>query len=165
MSLALVDCLSKWWASRKRPYSEIEPAIKPLVDSLNSITGVSTIASCEGHFFGGAPYVYFKAPTQIAASVEHRLREALIKDQPVFMTDWSIEGMFNENYELTFLLHSPEYHCRTRSFLYAAWLFVVCRKRLNTDLLALATYLGERSIFPEVGQVEEPNVCTYGRQH
>lgn len=140
-------------ATRRRPYEEIEPAVKPVVDSLNAISGVSTVASCEGHFYGGPPYVYFKAPVQTAASIERLLRQAAVNDQPVFQTGWVIYGLFNEKYEQTFYLHSPEYHRRANSPLQAAWLFAVRRRRLNSDLSALAAYLREQTMLLNFGKI------------
>ena len=37
---------------KKRDLLEIEPKIKPLVDLLNQIPYLETIASCQGHFLG-----------------------------------------------------------------------------------------------------------------
>ena len=157
------NCFGRYWPIRKRPYSEIEPAIKPLVDSLNAISGISTVASCEGHFYGGAPYVYFNASVQIAASIERLLREAAIKNQPALMTEWSLDGMFNENYELAFCLRSPEYNRRTNNPLYAFWLFVVRRRKLDSDLAMLAAYFREETILSNVGEVDKPNVSAQGK--
>lgn len=45
--------------------TNIDPKIKPVVDALNAIAGIRTLASCQGHSYGiegKPPYVYFKAP-------------------------------------------------------------------------------------------------------
>ena len=130
---------TNWRLARKRPYAEIDRAIKPLVDSLNAIDGVVTVASCEGHFFGGTPYVYFKSSMQVAAKIERLLRETASSDQPIFHYDWIIKGLFNEEYELTYCLHSPGQDSHAQNLFRAAWLFVVRRRRVDSDLTALSS--------------------------
>lgn len=143
-----------------RPYEEIESAVRPLVAALNSISGVRTIASCQGHIFGGSPYVYFEAPMQVASSIERWLREAAMDDQPQFQTNWIIQGWFNESYEMTFLLHSPKYHRHADGLLKSVWSFCVQRQRLNNELLAVASYLREQAMCANVWQQDEPRVGT-----
>ena len=63
----------------QRPYGQdgrIERGIRPLVDALNAVEGVSTIASCEGHVTGflpprtyRSPYVLFVGPFSQAALI------------------------------------------------------------------------------------------------
>lgn len=142
----------------ERPYEEIDPAIKPLVDALNRIKGIKTVASCQGHFFGGTPYVYFNAPVRIAAAIERLLRTAMTADQPKFMLGWSIEGMFNEKYELTFSIRAAYCDASAWSPLYAFWLFVLRRKRLNADFLMLSEYLREKAGHLNKRPSHEPNI-------
>jgi len=93
----------------KRPYSEIDPKIAPLVGKMNATGVISTIASCQGHFCTGSPYVYFLAPVEIAAAIEKRLREASMHMESWKSTGWKIEGRFNGEYKLAFAIRSPEH--------------------------------------------------------
>lgn len=51
----------------------IEPGIKPVCDALNAISGVTTVYSCEGHFWRSeTPFVIFDATIETAFKI-HRL--------------------------------------------------------------------------------------------
>lgn len=139
----------------KRPYSEIEPKVKFLVDKMNATGLIRTVASCQGHgIFGKPPYVYFKAPVNVAASIEQFLREAAISDDLKFQKAWVIEGRFDENYELTFLLHSPTYHEKSYS-LWALAFFWLFRKRIDAELLSLAGVV-EHAVLLHVRNNDKP---------
>lgn len=136
-----LTCFRKLWLSvtgRKRTYKEIEDAIKPLVDNLNAVPSIYTIASCQGHWDGCPPYVYFKAPVHVAALIEGRLREDAMSNLPQLTTNWCIHGLFDENFKQTFLLHAPDYHQGAESLVMAVWLFGVRRRYLDAELLTLA---------------------------
>lgn len=142
----------------KRLYSEIEPKVKPLVDKMNTTGLIRTVASCQGHgIFGKPPYVYFKAPVSIAASIEQLLREAQVSDDARLQKAWVIEGRFDENYELTFLLHSPEYQEKSHSLLALAffWLF---RKRIDAELLFLASVI-EHAVLLNIRDKNKPRIA------
>lgn len=143
----------------KRAYSEVEPKVKPLVDKMNATGIIETVASCQGHgFYGKPPYVYFKAPVEIAASIERQLREAAMFDDPGLKTDWIIKGLFDADYKLAFLLYSPEYHEKANSLLWALWFFCLKRKRLDTELLFL-TCLVEKAVLPNIRDVHKPHIA------
>lgn len=144
---------------RNRPYSEIEPRVKVLVDCLNGITAVSTVASCQGHTYGKPPYVYFRAPVDVAAAIEQVLREIAAADRPILHAEWAIHGLFDETYQQTFLLHAPEYHRRANSIA-AFWLFGVKRKRLNADLFTLAVCI-EQAMLTNIRDVDKPRVGSH----
>lgn len=146
----------------KRAYSEVEPKVKPLVDKMNATGLIRTLASCQGHgILGKPPYVYFKAPVYIAASIERQLREAAMFDDPGLNTDWIIKGLFDADYELAFLLHSPEYH--EKSFSLWAPLFIgLFRKRLDAELLFLA-YLVEKAMLSNIRDIHKPYIATCGK--
>lgn len=143
----------------KKPYSEIDEKIKSLVDAMNGTGVITTIASCHGHFGGGPPYVYFKAPVEVAAIIEHRLREAAMFDDPRFKKMWVIEGRFDEKYELTFLLYSPAYHKMSYSLL-AMIFFGVFRKRLDAELMFLVGVV-EQAVLSNVRDQHKPHITTY----
>jgi len=147
--------LRSLFARRKRPYEEVDSAVKPLVDRMNSVQMLRTIASCHGHWHGKPPYVYFKAPVHVAAQIEKRLREDAMNDRPRLAASWCVHGLFDENYKQTFLLHAPEYHQGAESLIKAAWLFGARRRRLDTELLTLAQ-LVEPAIFTDIWQDEKP---------
>lgn len=141
---------------RIRPYGEIEPGIKPLVDSMNRTQVMRTLASCQGHINGKPPYVYFKASVAVAAALEKSLRELAAAERPILHTDWVVYGLFDAAYEQTFLLHAPEYHRRAHSMA-SIWLFGVNRKRLNADLLTLAAHI-DQAMLPNIREVDKPCV-------
>ena len=135
---------------RKRPYEEIEPAIKPLVDYMNAVPTLWTIASCQGHWYGKPPYIYFKAPVRVAASIEKQLREDAMSDHSKLNANWCIKGMFDGSYEQAFLLYAPDYHQGAKSLFQAIWQFGICRKRLNNQLLVL-THLVNQAMLANLG--------------
>lgn len=120
---------------RKRPYSWIEPKIKPLVDAMNATGVMKTIASCEGHYFRDmSPYVYFKAPVALAAALERTLRPERGKPaDPRLHHFWTLEGHFNGEYELCFSIRAPKLD---RSM-------PLRRKRIDQDILVLAEIIIE----------------------
>lgn len=94
------------------------------------------MASCQGHFSlskNKPPYVYFKAPTVVAAQAEYLIRfEQIIGGTLNY--NWEIIGRFDENYEMTFQLYSPELHDGHYSLLTVCRHFLFCRHRLDSDI-------------------------------
>lgn len=146
-----------WLLTRKRLYEEIDPAIRALVDSMNAVQTLHTIASCQGHLHGKPPYVYFKAPVHVAALIEKQLRETATNNHSKLKTHWCIYGLFDGTYEQTFLLHAPEYHQRAKSLLQSIWLFGVRRRHLDTELAAL-TCCVEQAMRAYVGEHGKPKI-------
>ena len=142
----------------KRPYFEIEPKIKPLVDALNRHADIRTIASCQGHYYGKSHYVYFQSTVEIAGLIARKLRDISILDKPILMTDWEIYGMFNQDFVLTFLLHSPDYRQRGTSLVQAMWLFGWKRRKLDAELLTLGCIVNQ-ALLLEVRHCDEPKVA------
>jgi hypothetical protein len=124
---------------------------------MNSTGSIKTIASCQGHIYLKPPYVYFKSSEKVAKLIELHIRNVSLSGDPIFNTDWVVYGMFNSEYELTFLLHSPEYHRRASSFLQATWLFGCKRKRLDAELLSLARIVGQSVLF-EIRNNHKPKI-------
>ena len=55
----------------------VEPLILPIVNILNSVDGVYTAASCQGHFLDGhisEPYVAYYSSMDVAKSIEMFIR-------------------------------------------------------------------------------------------
>ena len=94
---------------KSRSYHDLDPKITPLVDALNSLENVTTIASCQGHAAGWleAPYVYFNSSVPMVQKIVTIIRQAHLNDK--FHHAWKITGEFNEQNQLTFTLSSPYY--------------------------------------------------------
>lgn len=148
----------------KQPYEELDPAIRALVDMMNTVQPLRTIASCQGHWYGKPPYVYFRAPVYIAAMIERRLREDAMSSHPKLHGNWCVRGLFDGDYEQTFLLHAPNYHRGAESLIWAAWLFGVHRRRLNAELLAL-THFVQQAILADLGVNAKPEIAGSGNEH
>lgn len=149
----------------KRPYEEIDSAIKPLVDRMNGTGAIRTIASCQGHPIGGYdPYVYFFAEISVAAAIERHLREIAIRDDPALHFVWVLEGCFNENYELAFGLYSPTQRDRANSLLNLTPEWFLNRKRLVEDFRSLA-WIIEDAVFSQVRDIEKPKITEAANNH
>jgi len=131
---------------------------------MNATGVITTIASCQGHgFLGKPPYVYFKSSTKTAASIEQLLREATMLADARFKEAWVVEGRFDQNFELTFLLYSPAYHEMSYSFM--AFTFCgVFRKRLDSELLSLASIV-EQAMLLKIRGKHEPHVAARNNDH
>lgn len=139
----------KLWCKyrQQRPYHQIEPKIKALVDYMNSMQTVCTVASCEGHgVLRKSPYVYFKASTHVAASMERILRSDAEKDVPFLHKHWSVLARFDGDFELCYFLYSPYYDRISTSVLESVWFFWLHRKQLDEDLKQLVTLLEGKEI-------------------
>lgn len=133
----------------KKPYSEIDEKIRPLVDAMNGTGVIQTVASCQGHdylLFGySAPYVYFKAPIRVAELIEQQLREANLSNEPNLKAGWTVRGVFDENCKITFLLYSPKYSVYLSDIfnirlVYELW---INRTQLDTEIIYLADLIGK----------------------
>lgn len=130
------------------------------MDALNSTGVIQTVASCQGHgygLYGKPPYVYFRASVQSAALIAQTLREALHND--LMQTEWVVAGYFNDRFELMFLLHSPKYHQEYNALKYTCWLFLVWRKKIDTELRILVD-LVEQTMLLNTGNKNKPCIAT-----
>jgi hypothetical protein len=150
---------SRFNARTGKPYSEIDEKIKPIVEAMNATGVIKTIASCQGHANGMPPYVYFKASVDTASAIEQLLRGAACADDPRFLHMWVVEGRFNENFELVFLLYCPVYHDMQYS-LRALIFFGTFRRRLDAELLLLVGIV-EQAVFSNIGDKHKPYISTY----
>jgi len=84
----------------------VEPLILDLVKSLNKPSlGVKTIASCQGHFFSElTPYVYFKAPTKIAAELAAKVQAKHRTEIKTLYLPWMIDPTYNTEFEVCYSL-------------------------------------------------------------
>ena len=148
----------------RKPYSNIDEKIKILVNAMNATEFITTIASCQGHGFPGKPpYVYFKSSANTAASIERLLREASMLDDARFKEVWVVEGQFDQDFKLTFLLYSPAYHEMSYSFM-AFIFFGVFRKRLDSELLSLAGII-EQAMLLKIRDEYEPHIAARNNDH
>lgn len=117
----------------------VEPNIRGLVDALNAVPGVRTRASCQGHVFPGSPpYVMFEAPIAFASALERRLREDALSPKPRLPTLWTVEGIFDGEFQLRFFLIAPEYKRRTKTLC-----MTFRKKRMIKDFDAIALFVSE----------------------
>jgi hypothetical protein len=138
--------------------NRIDPAVKLLVDQMNTTGEIRTIGSCQGHAFSGKPpYVYFQTSVHTAAAIERVLRIAAESDDPALNFMWVIEGHFNQDYELFFLLYSPEQNRRAASILNLLPSEYRNRKRVNADLSALARIV-KKAVLANVREKPKPEV-------
>lgn len=144
--------LLQWWIQflgPTRAYHEIDPSIKPLVDSMNATGVIKTIASCQGHAsYGMPPYVYFNTTVEVAGLIERQLRKSKIDNATSFGGDWIIRGMFDEHCELRFILYSPFYHERSET-LFAPIEFALYRRTIAKELLSLVGEI-DQAVLPDV---------------
>lgn len=155
--LRLVLALSP--SAKTRSYSEIDPKVKPLVEKMNATGLIRTIASCQGHgAFGKPPYIYFKASAKTAAAIEYLLRNQAMLDNLMLQKMWIIQGQFDENFELTFLLHSPEYNEKSYSLLNPLF-FGLFRKQLDTELLLLCRVI-DQAMLLKIWNKNKPCITT-----
>ncbi len=124
----------------RQPYSYIEPKIRPLVEALNHLVGVKTIASCQGHFTRiNHPYVYFSCPVETAEVLEARLID-LWRHQGLHY-HWHLTGTFNEIGKLCFVLESPRLDHGMHGYVRMFVRYVLFRKWIDRDLAVLAEHL------------------------
>lgn len=119
-------------------YNYIEYQIGALVQALNSLDGVNTVASCAGHWDGRQPYVYFYAPISIAREIESAIRSDGYSQNRKIKGHWEITAQFDPNGALVFTLRCARYQFVQPSSLSALWHFVIRRKNLNKQLKAMA---------------------------
>ncbi|EPY00246.1 hypothetical protein [Magnetospirillum fulvum] len=125
----------------------IEPKIRPLVDALNAIDGVRTIASCQGHVSRiSRPYVYFHCPPAVAEAMAARLHDLNMQDDTLSYW-WHLTAAFNTEHRLCFSLEAPDLDHR-RSDLSVFVTFVLGRKKIDRDLSILAASLTQTDPIP-----------------
>lgn len=101
-----------------RPYAEakalgvIDARIAPLVDAMNQIPLIHTVASCEGHrdwfFLYLPPYVLFRTTLEMAGSIERTLRSCDDAISSVCLNYyWEVAATFDESGELKYTLTIP----------------------------------------------------------
>ena len=124
-----------------KPYHIVDSKILSLVECLRAVAGVTTIASCEGHARPiRSPYVYFQAPIKFLAALAKLLTEDSEKDVPLLNEMWGLQGIFNQNYELTFTLSSHTLN-RKQCGLFPLYHFYFMRVKIDDDISTLCRFV------------------------
>jgi hypothetical protein len=83
--------------------SVIEPGALPLCDALNSLPGVRTAWSCEGHPWDGRePYVAFSAPAQVAFRIHQLLNRG--RAYGTLQFNWWLLAQFQDDGAMQYIL-------------------------------------------------------------
>lgn len=135
----------------------IEAKIKALVDAMNATGGIQTVASCEGHWWRRrAPYIYFKGPLNIAQLIERHIRSLCWSENPGSNFDWTVSAQFNEQLDLTFLLHAPFLDRISQSTCRSIWTLGVRRTLVDFDLSTMVKVMNQI----ELGDGNVPSVVS-----
>ena len=146
---------------QKHPYSWIEPKIKPLVDTMNQGEVIQTVASCQGHYslaYSRRPYVYFRAPIDLASVISKRLFEMSIRRELNY--SWALTGHFADGV-LHFCLESETYTRAADTFFLSAWLYIVKRKTLDANLEMLTNDIS-KTISTYISNNKKPEISNLG---
>lgn len=112
----------------------IEPKIRPVCDALNSIVGVRTLWSCEGHAFRPSrPYVVFEASESFALQVHRLIGDGHAGGRLTYW--WNMTANFGENAQLQWLIEAasiPRWHY-----------LPIVRQRIDTELLTFAALIND----------------------
>lgn len=83
----------------------IEPGIRPVCDVLNSMLGVATVYSCEGHWMRGcAPFVMFDAPNEVALRIHRILDSGGGHGDGSLSFCWRLHASFQDDGALRYIL-------------------------------------------------------------
>lgn len=131
-----------------KPYKEIDKKIENLVKAMNASGVIKTIASCEGHgLVGYHPYIYFKSSVNTASKITEIIRSNYKEYINSAHYRWVVDGVFDQNNELTFLFYSPKLSSASESSIGSLMRFYFFRKKLDQDFLLL-----EELLFHDCGE-------------
>jgi len=118
----------------KKPYTDIDEKIRPLVEALNSLESVVTIASCQGHAsWSNPPYVAFFAREAVAAEIQSLFVDKHWRKLPLLAERWVVEASFNLDCQLVYCLQSKTYH-RMASSIFGSILLALYRTNIDKDI-------------------------------
>jgi len=150
--------------AQKQPYSWIEPKIKPLVEAMSQGEVIQTVASCQGHYsplFPKRPYVYFRAPIDLASVISKRLFEMSVDGK--LNNSWVLTGHFADGV-LHFSLEAENYTSAADTFFLSAWLYIIKRKALDANLEVLTNDIG-KTISTYIRNNKEPKTGKTNDNH
>ncbi|QKM57781.1 hypothetical protein [Burkholderia glumae] len=113
----------------------VEEGIWPLVQALNQIDGVRTIASCHGHrgwslvSYSGKPYVFFEGPGGLALALSEQIDRAHSRRALIY--EWKVGGLTHPELGMCIYLS-----IKSRFFL---------RWKLARDLAWLSEYVASQA--------------------
>ena len=79
----------------------VDAGVLPLVSALNCVEGITTRASCEGHWPLWLPYVSFRTAEPFAEWLDR-----LVTDSPSLNFPWTVEAHFGTDRHLWFSLNA-----------------------------------------------------------
>lgn len=122
-------------------FRPIEPGIRPVCDALNTIPGIITLWSCEGHSWTRPPFVTFKASIDVAFKI-HKLLGYGHGDGRLKYC-WWVRANFLEDGTLQFTLLPNDWRFTEdyRRGLSGRILSFIFRKFINQELYQLASLL------------------------
>jgi len=86
----------------------IEPGVRPLCDALNSLSGVNTLWSCEGHPEDGSrPYATFIAPSEIAFAIHQVVSPLNVAGGLNFI--WDLVATFRDDGTIQYTIQPNDY--------------------------------------------------------
>ena len=140
-----------------------QPKIKPLFDLMNATGCIQANDACQGECIGRrgirAPYVSFTTTFEMAQALRRQLADVAVqrrrKEKPLNFT-WEIRPEFNWKDELAYDLHCPELDRVAGELLTPFWSMGLWRKKLDSDLTVLASYL--RPLLLQMAEGEELTV-------
>lgn len=127
-----------------------------MCDVLNSIPGVRTLWSCEGHpERPAAPYVTFMADAGFAYSVFNLLERAAAQNELVFC--WRLRADFIEGGELQYTIESNDIRVLGRRRSWFDWFSANhwSKSEMDQELLRLAILLKEESVCRATLQIND----------
>jgi len=109
----------------------IEPGVKPLCDALNSLPGVHTLWSCEGHPEDGSrPYATFIGPAEAAFAISHTI--GTDSQAAGLHFSWNLTATFRDDGTLQYTIEPNDYRVMRQTW--AEWLFA--RRRWSKQIMA-----------------------------
>ena len=118
----------------KKSYADIDEKIRPLVEALNSLESVVTIASCQGHAsWSNPPYVAFFAREAVVAEIQSLFVDKHWRKLPLLAERWVVEASFNLDCQLVYCLQSKTYH-RMASSIFGSILLALYRTNIDKDI-------------------------------
>jgi hypothetical protein len=124
------------WLGRgygRKPYTNIDSRIAPLVKVMNDTGVITTYASCQGHALSWrAPYIAFIAHVDCVAKIELALRQYQVNEQSSLNNHWTIHGSFDVHGNLVFKLWPP-WLCQSTSTLLDWFKVGIFRNGLDKD--------------------------------
>jgi hypothetical protein len=130
----------------------IEPQIASLVNAMNASGYITTLASCQGHWDGRTPFVYFATSVEVSKSLEKVLRAGGVNGLYPLNFWWNVTENLHPEHGLVFSLETTAFAPSIfGKLLGTVWTLGLNRTKIATDLQTLILVLEEALLSP-VGQ-------------